>query len=291
MRMGSPTSVMSSPRPGGDERPQHRQPDDRDRQVEQQVERLAVGAWLEERAEEPHGATVAPASPGSSRHQASGRSAGRLTRSARRGPGPARPTTVVGAFARGRPGAVPASSRPRVAQRLHDQPVGEPGIAREERPVEVRPERGAAADALVAALAVVSVPGDDAAERQRRRGRGSCGPRGFRTRRSCAARRARARTRGGRPRSSVVHPPSCAGRRRPRRAARRPRGRGRSARAAGSRRRPPERPRRPRSPPRALRPSRRCRRRRAPARGPGRRRRRGGRARRASTGSPSPIVR
>src|SRR5688572_9317440 len=52
-------------------------------------------------------------------------------------------------------------------QGRREQPVGEPGVAGEERAVEVRPEREADSAALVAALAVVSKPCYDATERLR----------------------------------------------------------------------------------------------------------------------------
>ena len=49
--------------------------------------------------------------------------------------------------------------------RLREQPVGEPRVARQQRPVEIRADRAAGAAALEAALAVVAEAGDDAAER------------------------------------------------------------------------------------------------------------------------------
>jgi hypothetical protein len=49
-------------------------------------------------------------------------------------------------------------------KRLRQEPVGEPGVAREERSVEVRPDRTADAAAFEAALAVVPETRDDAAE-------------------------------------------------------------------------------------------------------------------------------
>ena len=52
-----------------------------------------------------------------------------------------------------------------VRRRLRQQPIGEPGVAREQRPVQVRADRAADATALVAALAVVPEPGDHASER------------------------------------------------------------------------------------------------------------------------------
>ena len=61
VRMGSPTSVISRLRPVETSVHSTTQPEDRDREVEQQVDRLAVGAGLEEQAEESHAATVAPA--------------------------------------------------------------------------------------------------------------------------------------------------------------------------------------------------------------------------------------
>src|SRR5438132_7202439 len=54
-------------------------------------------------------------------------------------------------------------------ERLRQQPVGEPGIPREERPMEVRAERTPQAAALPATLAVIPEPGHDAAERLRTR--------------------------------------------------------------------------------------------------------------------------
>ena len=58
-----------------------------------------------------------------------------------------------------------APRRRSVRERLREQPVGEPRVARQERPVEVRADRAAGAAALEAALAVVAEAGDDAAER------------------------------------------------------------------------------------------------------------------------------
>ena len=54
-----------------------------------------------------------------------------------------------------------------VRERLREQPVGEPRVARQQRPVEVRADRAAEPAALEAALAVVAEAGDDAAERLR----------------------------------------------------------------------------------------------------------------------------
>src|SRR5438445_4544995 len=54
-------------------------------------------------------------------------------------------------------------------ERLRQQPVGEPGIPGEERPVEVRAERTPHAAALPATLAVIAESGHDAAERLRTR--------------------------------------------------------------------------------------------------------------------------
>ena len=48
-------------------------------------------------------------------------------------------------------------------QRLGQEPVGEPGVPGEQRPVQVRPERPPAAAAFVPALAVVPEARDDAA--------------------------------------------------------------------------------------------------------------------------------
>src|SRR5437763_10167926 len=50
-------------------------------------------------------------------------------------------------------------------ERLRKQPVGEPRVARQERAVQIRPDRATEAAALVARLAVVPEAGDDAAER------------------------------------------------------------------------------------------------------------------------------
>ena len=52
-----------------------------------------------------------------------------------------------------------------VRRRLREQPVGEPGVAREQRPVQVRADRAADPAALVAALAVVAEARDHASER------------------------------------------------------------------------------------------------------------------------------
>src|SRR5437868_307779 len=54
-------------------------------------------------------------------------------------------------------------------ERLRQQPIGEPGIPGEERPMEVRAERTPDATALPATLAVVAEPGYHAAERLRTR--------------------------------------------------------------------------------------------------------------------------
>src|SRR5262249_34515907 len=48
---------------------------------------------------------------------------------------------------------------------LSQQPVGEPRVAREQRPVEIGADRAADAAALAAALAIVPETGDDASER------------------------------------------------------------------------------------------------------------------------------
>src|SRR4029453_16148412 len=53
----------------------------------------------------------------------------------------------------------------RVRERLRQQPVGKPWISREQRAVEVRADRPADPDALVARLTVVPEPGDDPSER------------------------------------------------------------------------------------------------------------------------------
>src|SRR5438552_317647 len=52
-------------------------------------------------------------------------------------------------------------------QSLREQPVGEPGIARQERAVQVGADRTVDAAAFPAALAVVAEPRDDAPERLR----------------------------------------------------------------------------------------------------------------------------
>src|SRR5581483_4966086 len=59
-------------------------------------------------------------------------------------------------------GRLPAGA---VGERLREQPVGELRIPRQQRPVQIRPDRASEPASLVAALAVVSEPGDDAAER------------------------------------------------------------------------------------------------------------------------------
>ena len=76
----------------------------------------------------------------------------------------------------------------RMRERLREQPVGEPRVARQQRPVQVRADRPADAAALEAGVAVVAEPGDDAAERRRARHPGACGRRGSRSRRASAAR-------------------------------------------------------------------------------------------------------
>ena len=52
-----------------------------------------------------------------------------------------------------------------MGERLLEQPVGEPRVARQERAVEIGADRATDAAAFVAALAVVPEAGDDAAER------------------------------------------------------------------------------------------------------------------------------
>src|SRR5205807_365561 len=52
-----------------------------------------------------------------------------------------------------------------VRERLREQPVREPRVAREQRPVEVGADHAAGAAALEAALPVVAEPGEDASER------------------------------------------------------------------------------------------------------------------------------
>ena len=69
--------------------------------------------------------------------------------------------------------------RRRVRERLREQPVGEPRVAREERAVQVRADRAPDAAALEAALAVVPEARDDAAERLRARRRAASGPAWF----------------------------------------------------------------------------------------------------------------
>ena len=113
----------------------------------------------------------------------------------------------------------------RVRQSLRQQPVREPGIAGEQRAVEVGADRAADPDALVARLAVVPEPGEDAAERLRARDRVAFGRRGSRNPRRSGARRARARTRAGRRRSSAARLQRCRAGRGPRRGATRPAGR------------------------------------------------------------------
>ena len=52
-------------------------------------------------------------------------------------------------------------------ERLREQPVGEPGIPRQERAMEVRPEGASDAATLPTTLAVIAEPGHDSAERLR----------------------------------------------------------------------------------------------------------------------------
>src|SRR5438876_343428 len=47
---------------------------------------------------------------------------------------------------------------------LREQPIGEPRVARQQRAVQVGPDRAADPRSLIAALSVVSEHGDDAAE-------------------------------------------------------------------------------------------------------------------------------
>src|SRR5262245_57723197 len=54
-----------------------------------------------------------------------------------------------------------------MSDRLRQEPVGEPRIPRQQRPVEVRPEGAADAAALEPAVTVVPEAGDHAAERLR----------------------------------------------------------------------------------------------------------------------------
>src|SRR5665647_1055908 len=60
---------------------------------------------------------------------------------------------------------LPRLSAGAVRKRLREQPVGEPRVAREQRPVEIRPDRPSDAGAFEAALAVVSEAREDASER------------------------------------------------------------------------------------------------------------------------------
>ena len=97
---------------------------------------------------------------------ADGRPSGPGIRSGRRGRGRAaltpRARLLEGVLERLELGRLLAG---RVRQRLCEQPVGEPGIPRQQRAVEVRADRAADAAALEAGLAVVPEAGDDAAER------------------------------------------------------------------------------------------------------------------------------
>src|SRR5665647_865643 len=76
---------------------------------------------------------------------------------------------------------LPRLSAGAVRQRLREQPVGQPRVAREQRPVEIRPDRPSDAGAFEAALPVVSEAGEDAAERLGRvlAGFGNDGESGF----------------------------------------------------------------------------------------------------------------
>jgi hypothetical protein len=56
-----------------------------------------------------------------------------------------------------------------MGERLRQQPVGEPGVARQQRPVQVRPEHASRATALEAALTVVAEAREHAPERLRAR--------------------------------------------------------------------------------------------------------------------------
>ena len=51
-----------------------------------------------------------------------------------------------------------------MGDRLREQPVGEPRVAGQQRPVEVGADRPAEAAAFVATLSVVAEPGHDASE-------------------------------------------------------------------------------------------------------------------------------
>ena len=162
-------------------------------------------------------------------------------RSARRAPVRARPRDGV----RGTLELVGERLELDAAERLGQQPVGEPRVARKQRAVKVRavdPARPAALEARDARRCRSPRRRGRAARRRRR---GSCAPRGSRTR--PASRRPR-RSRAGRRRSSASRPRRCAAAGAPRRGARRRSCRGRSARAAGSRRRPRGTRRRPRPP-------------------------------------------
>src|SRR5207302_7762874 len=55
----------------------------------------------------------------------------------------------------------------RVRERLCEHPIREPGVSRQQRAVEIRPDSAADATTLVATLTVVAEPGDDAPKRQR----------------------------------------------------------------------------------------------------------------------------
>jgi hypothetical protein len=48
-----------------------------------------------------------------------------------------------------------------VGERLTEEPVGQPRVPRQERPVQVRPDRASDPAALEAALAIIAEPGDD----------------------------------------------------------------------------------------------------------------------------------
>ena len=175
----------------------------------------------------------------------------------------------------------------RVPQRIGEDAVGEPRVARQQRAVQVRAVRLPVPAALEARLAVVPEAVDDAAERLCAWVEDRAARRGSRTRRASGPPR---RTRATRRRSSASCRRSCAaaGSRFP--ATPRPRRRGRSGRAAGTRRRRRGTPRRPRLPRGAHPPSARDRARRAPARDPARRRRRRGRSRRRAQGRRMPIA-
>ena len=135
-----------------------------------------------------------------------------------------------------------------VRERLREQPVGEPRVARQQRAVEVRADharrRGSPRSPLAPSLPkpATTRPSGSAPSSRIVRPAWFSNPASV-----CAARPAR--TRAARRRSSAARPATvCERQQRRRRAARRRSGRGRSGRAAGSRRRPRGTRRRPRRP-------------------------------------------